>query len=117
MNWSPAMRRTRREKLQQPQLSLFDQDVLAFELFPGDWDVNVRLIENRMVVTRKPHDCVLCGEVVPVKSRVRAQSECRLDDNEVVTLYVCELCCSAIGRSRTDDGKEIERRMQRRRAS
>ncbi|TGS86705.1 hypothetical protein EN817_17540 [Mesorhizobium sp. M3A.F.Ca.ET.174.01.1.1] len=115
MNWSPAMRATRREKLQHQQLSLLDQDVLNFDLFAGDRE-NVRLIENRMVVTRKPHDCVLCGEGIPVKSRVRAQSECR-DDNRVMTFYVCEPCCRAIGLSFTDDGKALEARIQMRRAA
>ncbi|RUW39157.1 hypothetical protein EN739_24460 [Mesorhizobium sp. M2A.F.Ca.ET.017.03.2.1] len=117
MNWSPAMRATRREKLQQPQLSLLDQDVLNFDLFAGDRDANVRLIENRMVVTRKVHDCVLCGEGIPVKSRVRAQSECDRSDNKVMTFYVCEPCCRAIGLSYTDNGEALEQRMHRRRVA
>ncbi|MBZ9986083.1 hypothetical protein LB572_03115 [Mesorhizobium sp. BH1-1-5] len=114
MNWSPSMRATRREKLQQPQLSLLDRRVLAFDLFASDRDANVRLIENRMVVTRKPHDCVLCGEGIPAKSRVRAQSECDRDRNKVMTFYVCALCCAAIDLSHTDAGAALEARYRRR---
>lgn len=73
-----------------------DNPVLVYNLFEGDRDSDVTLFSNRMLVTRKPHTCVICQETIPAKTRVRAQTERDNDDRVVMTFYVCPICCDAI---------------------
>jgi len=89
---------------------MFDSLVLNYELFAGDRDSNVALLANKMLVTRKPHDCVICREAIPAGTRVRAQSEVNRDDDQVARFYVCRPCCEAIAKRVEDDGAAIEAR-------
>lgn len=108
MSWSPEMREARRFRGGQPDM--LDAAVLNFELFQGDRDSNVVQLANRMLVTRKPHGCVICQETIPTGTRVRAQSEVNRDDNQVARFYVCVPCCEAIAHRFQDDGAAIDAR-------
>jgi hypothetical protein len=108
MSWSPEMREARRARVSQADM--LDADVLHYELFQGDRDSNVVLLANRMLVTRKPHDCVICREMIPGGTRVRAQSEVSRDDNQVARFYVCVPCCEAIAKRFEDNGAAIDGR-------
>lgn len=115
MIWSPKMRESRRER--GGQADILDSLVLNYNLFEGDRDVNIVQLANRMLVTRKPHDCVLCAEAIPAGARVRAQSEVNRDDNQVARFYVCVPCCEAIAKRFEDDGAAIDARYAARRAA
>lgn len=80
-----------------------DESILSYGLFDGDRDSDVTEFSNKMVVTRKQHDCVICRESIPVAARVRAQTERDNQDKCVMTFYVCELCCNAIADRHVDD--------------
>lgn len=114
MSWSPEMRESRR--VRAGQADLVDSLVLNYNLFEGDRDVNIVRLANRMLVTRKPHDCVLCAETIPAGTRVRAQSEVNRDDNQVARFYVCAPCCDAIAKRFEDNGAAIDARYARRAA-
>jgi uncharacterized metal-binding protein len=87
-----------------------DQHVLNYDLFAADRDSDVRILDNRMLKTRRPHRCVICEQSIPVGARVRAQTECDRQARRVMTFYVCEDCCAAIDRRLKDDGRAIETR-------
>ena len=106
MNWSPAMRESRRER--SLQSDMLDQSVLSYELFSGDRDSDVIVLANRMLVTRSTHACVICGDTIPKGTRVRAQSEVSRDQNRVRRFYVCTPCCEAIAKRHEDGGLTIE---------
>lgn len=108
MNWSPAMRESRRERALQADI--LDHVVLSYELFSGDRDSDVIVLANRMLVTRSTHACVICGETIPKGTRVRAQSEVSREEKRVMRFYVCVPCCAAIGQRDDDDGAAIEQR-------
>lgn len=89
---------------------LFDADVLRYNPW-GDDDSDYRVLDNRMVVTRLPHDCVICLERIPVGARIRAQREAY--DGKAMTFRFCVKCCAAMAAqcSGADlDGRRIERR-------
>ena len=67
--------------------------ILAWNLWGMD-DTPYRVMANRMVTTRKPSECAICFEAIPVGSRVRAQSE--VYDGQAKTFRVCPTCCDAI---------------------
>lgn len=71
-----------------------DAKILAYYLWDGD-RTPVTLFANRMLVTRKPHPCVICREDIGSGTRVRAQTERDDDDRIVATFYVCPVCCEA----------------------
>lgn len=114
MSWSPEMRESRRQR--GGQADMLDSPVLNYNLFEGDRDVNIVQLANRMLVTRKPHDCVLCADTIPTGDRVRAQSEVNRDDNQVARFYVCVPCCDAIAKRFDDNGAAINDRYARRAA-
>lgn len=92
---------------------MFDSSVLSFDLFAGDRDVDVVVLANRMLVTRKSHTCVICAETIPAGMRVRAQSEVNRDDGLVGRFYVCAPCCGAISSRNDDGGAALEARYGR----
>ncbi|MBZ9856735.1 hypothetical protein LB566_23365 [Mesorhizobium sp. CA13] len=114
MSWSPQMRESRRSR--GGQADMFDSLVLNYELFAGD-ETDTVLLANKMLLTRKPHDCVICAETIPAGTRVRAQSEVNREDNQVGRFYVCVPCCEAIAKRFDDDGHAIDARIAARRAA
>jgi len=91
---------------------MFDGPILDYELWAGERDVDVRVIENRMKVTRKPHLCCVCFEEIATGARCRVQSEVNRDDNRTGTFYVCPQCCEAIRTRKDDGGGELQRRWE-----
>ena len=88
-----------------------DRRVLDFGVWGYD-ETDYRVLDNRMRVTRRPHDCAICFETIPVGSRVRAQSEVLLEDHPSIakTFYFCPTCCAAMVADR--DGLAIEERYE-----
>jgi hypothetical protein len=87
-----------------------DEDVLRYHPW-GDDDSDYRVLDNRMSVTRVPHDCVICFETIPVGSRIRAQRE--VYDGKAMTFRFCLKCCAAMAAQTSGadlDGRRIERR-------
>ena len=84
--------------------------ILAFNMFEGDRDSNVRLLSDKMVDTRAPHRCVICQETFPAKSRARARTERDNTDKRVMTFYACPVCCRAMAASWEDAGAAIRAR-------
>ena|SRR5687768_2863583 len=76
----------------------------------GKGDDYYRVFSNKIVTTRKPADCVLCFEHIPVGSRVRAQTE-QSDDYGVKTFRFCPACVEAMAAYGLDDEFEaLEKR-------
>ena len=73
----------------------------------------VEIFQNKMVVTRAPHRCVICLGPVEPGSRVRAQTEHSPTLGCVRTFYVCAECCEACRLATVDPddaGRAIEAR-------
>lgn len=70
-----------------------EEMILAWDLWGMD-DTPYRIVANKMVTTRKPADCAICFDAIPVGSRVRAQSE--IYDGQAKTFKICVACCDAI---------------------
>lgn len=47
-------------------------------------------LRSGMVKTRKEHKCHGCGEVIPIGTTIRSQTN--VFDGEVYTLYMCDKC-------------------------
>lgn len=86
-----------------------DADILSYDMFAGD-ETDVTLLSNRMLITRTAHRCVICNELIPVGSRVRATTERNNEERRVMTFYACVPCCAAMARAYEDDGESIEQR-------
>lgn len=48
------------------------------------------LFEQREVITRKPHNCWGCTEIIPIKTKVMCVTS--VDAGEFVTSYWCDIC-------------------------
>lgn len=89
-----------------------DEEILDYNPW-GDDDSPYRVLSNKMVVTRKPHDCTICFEGIASGTRVRAQSE--VLDGKCMTFRFCTLCCRAMAKATTssescDHGRWMEHR-------
>jgi hypothetical protein len=76
----------------------------------GKGDDDYRVFRNQIVTTRKPCECILCFQAIPIGSRVRAQTEqCR--DYGVKTFKFCPACVAAMAAHNLDDNfKPLEAR-------
>jgi hypothetical protein len=76
----------------------------------SDDDSDYRVLDNRMVTTRKPAECAICFEDIPTGARVRAQRE--VYDGHAKTFRFCPKCCTAMAHSAKfgHDSRAIERR-------
>jgi hypothetical protein len=88
-----------------------EKDCLAFYPFEGD-ETPVTQLRDVFVVTRYPHECQCCSEVIPPGTRSRALTEVNHDCAAVGTARYCLPCCSAMASSWTDDGKAIDERFR-----
>lgn len=77
-------------------------DILAFEPFAGDRDMDIRLLDDRMRVARKAHRCVNCTGPIVAGERVRTRVEIDRDDDVLMTFRFCALCCEAMAKEVTD---------------
>lgn len=92
-------------------LATIDRAGLALDFNPWGFDESdYRVLTNRLVVTRKPHDCAICFEVIPAKTRARAQSE--IFEGKAKTFHFCQTCCDAMAINREDDGLWLESRYE-----
>lgn len=86
-----------------------ERECLAFDPFQGGkGDDTYRRLSDRFLVTRKPHECSICFDPIPAKTRARAMTD--LDDGQVMTFYACPCCCAAMASVWDDAGKAIEAR-------
>lgn len=87
-----------------------DEIVLRYMLWGFDETPYV-VLGNKMATTRKPSQCCICFEAIPVGSRVRAQRE--VYDGVVKTFRLCPTCCTAVVLDDKDsDCLRMEERMQ-----
>lgn len=93
MSWSRKHRAARRAR--GGQVDMFDRDVLSFHPWPGE-EGDIRVVADRFVVTRKPHDCVYCGGAIAAGARVRARSEIDRGEGLARTFHFCGACCEAM---------------------
>lgn len=87
-----------------------DRDVLAYDMFAGDRDCDVTVFDDRMVVARKPHTCVVCQGPIAPNERHRARREKENRNGVVMTFRACALCCEAMAASWFDEGRAITER-------
>jgi hypothetical protein len=59
-------------------------------------DSDYRVLDDRFLVTRTPHDCTICFEAIPAQTRVRARREAY--DGKAMTFYMCRTCCEAMAK-------------------
>lgn len=71
----------------------------------GKCDDYYRVLSNRIVTCRKPHECAVCFGAIPIGSRVRAQTE-QSNDYGVKTFYICAPCVHAFGLYGLGDGDD-----------
>ena len=57
----------------------------------GERDATYRTLADKFVMTRKPSECAICFESIPVGARVRAKAE--VDDGKAATFRFCVECC------------------------
>lgn len=90
MNWSPAMRESRRER--GGQADMFDSPILSYKLVCDGRDP----LTNQMVRARKAQSCFTCeGEIAPGE-RVRRETRRSADGTTIETRHVCAGCCQRI---------------------
>ena len=82
---------------------------LCYDPFSGD-ETDVKQLHNRFVNTRTEHDCNICLEKIPPRSRVRALTERNNEERSVMTFYFCPACCVAMAAVGKDAGEAIEQR-------
>jgi hypothetical protein len=75
-----------------------DEAILSFNPWEGGkGDDPYRVLKNRMVVARVPHQCAICWGVIQRDERHRAQTEANLDGSkQVKTFRFCAECCAAM---------------------
>lgn len=81
---------------------------LRYDPFQGE-DIRRRTMVDGIVVTRKPHDCIICLEPIPLGARARSTTEIMIDGQHrtVMTFHTCPTCVEAEAASWTDAGKAI----------
>lgn len=84
-----------------------DRDCLNFNPFEGDRDCHTKELSDRMVIGRCAHQCQICTGPIIKGERHRALTEVSYDDRKVMTFRFCALCCDAMAKNWTDDGKAI----------
>jgi hypothetical protein len=89
-----------------------DRSVLAYDPWAGDRDSDARTLRDKMVITRRPAQCVICWDDIPVGARVRAQTQVSRDEGRTMTFRFCPACCVAMASSWDDNGEDIEQRTQ-----
>lgn len=57
----------------------------------GERDATYRTLSDTFVTTKKPAECAICFESIPVGSRVRSKRE--VDDGKAATFKFCAECC------------------------
>ncbi len=82
-----------------------ERRVLDFNPWGYD-ETRYRVLENRMVVTRWPHECAICLGAIPAASRVRVQCEVLLEDrpSRARSFYFCPECCRVMANDRDGEG-------------
>lgn len=79
---------------------------MAFALDYDPWgerDATYRTLRDRFVVTRKPAECAICFEPIPVGACVRAKSE--VDNGKAATFRFCEKCCWLMAHRKDEPGE------------
>lgn len=88
-----------------------EESCLAYNVFEGDFfNQDDIIFKDKIVTSRKKHECDLCGKGIKIKERIRYISG--KFDGEVGTQRFCSKCCSAMVKSWKDDGKALEKRME-----
>lgn len=83
----------------------------ALDFNPWGFDESeYRVLSNKFVVTRKPHDCSICFDPIEAKTRCRAQSE--IHEGHAKTFYFCWPCCVAMAINNHDAGRSLEARFR-----
>lgn len=70
------------------------RDMLVLSFDPFQDDAESRTLADKMVVTRKAHECHNCLETIPVGTRVRSMTQTW--DGDIGTWRWCPVCCDAI---------------------
>jgi hypothetical protein len=94
----------------------FDE-ALCLRLDPwgdGKGDDPYRVLSDRIVTGRKPHQCAMCMGAIEAGQRHRARREVQIGYRERVcaTFRLCPECCSALVASCTDCGDALIERVQ-----
>lgn len=76
-------------------MDMIDRLVLSIDPWPGE-EGSIVVTRDEFVTTRKPHVCVVCSSVVPVKSRVRCRAEIDRESRMAKNFYFCTVCCDAM---------------------
>lgn len=81
-------------------------DCLRYEPWDGGkGDDPFRVFSDRLVITRKRHECIVCLGFIKKGSLIRARTELQLGARGVVrTFYFCITCCDAM--SAAVDGRD-----------
>jgi hypothetical protein len=77
---------------------------IRFDPFSGD-DGDSKVLQDRIVTTRKEACCHQCGETIQVGQRTRSRRE--VFDGEFMTFKWCQVCTSLMAE---DDPAEFEAR-------
>lgn len=85
-----------------------ERRALRYDPFQGE-DIRRKTLDDAIVVTRTPHDCIICLETIAAGVRARSTTEIWLDGQhrQVATFHTCPTCVEAEAASWTDGGKAI----------
>lgn len=83
-----------------------EERVLNYDPYAGDFGMpDDKILENRMLVARKEHDCHTCGGTIEVGERHRTQVD--RFEGEIMRNRWCAECCEAMAKSWDDAGEAI----------
>lgn len=76
-----------------------ERAVLCYDPFSGD-ESDVRVLKDKIVTTRRIHECHQCGETMGKGQRSRARTE--LYEGVVKTLRCCQTCTELMAEDQPD---------------
>lgn len=89
-----------------------EADALRYDPFEGE--EGRRNLRDEIVVTRRPHACVICGETVSAGIRCRATTDLQSDGSTrmVRTFHHCPICIVAEAATWDDGGDAFTERLR-----
>lgn len=72
----------------------WEKSILEVDPFKGDWDGDLRVFKDRIIIAKKTHECFMCGGKITKGSSYRYYFS--KFDGDVMEHKWCKQCCIAM---------------------